>query len=409
MSKPAVETKPNIEVCDGNKAVAHAVRLSRPDVVAVYPITPQSAVGEWLSRWNDEGKLNAEVVRVEGENSSMGVCCSASLTGGRVFTGTSSWGLLFMMDGLHYAAGYRIPVVMTNANRETPGIFTIGNSSQDMWSVRDAGWIQVNVEDNQEILDAVIMAYRIAEDTDILLPMMVCYDGFYLSYRKDPLEIPTQDDVDNFLAPLTQSKRNIVTPDDPMVFGVPSFFPKDQGEGCTEFRYKHSAALERVKDKIDAVDKDFDAIFGRSYAGQIEAYRTDDADIVLVATGSVCGTAKVVVDKMRNDGVKVGLIKVRLLRPFPKEKIAKVLDGKKGIGVIDRSVCFGYHCGHLYMELKSAIAFEGLPTTIPTLNFIGGLANLDITVEQVETTINLTSAASKGETVEEVTWLPLEE
>jgi pyruvate/2-oxoacid:ferredoxin oxidoreductase alpha subunit len=313
------------------------------------------------------------------------------------------------MDGLHYAAGYRIPVVMTNANRETPGIFTIGNSSQDMWSVRDAGWIQVNVEDNQEILDAVIMAYRIAEDTDILLPMMVCYDGFYLSYRKDPLEIPAQNDVDTFLAPLKQSKRNIVTPDDPMVFGIPSFFPKDQGEGCTEFRYKHSAALERVKDKIDTVDKDFEAIFGRSYAGQIEAYRTDDADIVLVATGSVCGTTKVVVDKMRQDGVKVGLIKVRLLRPFPKEKIAKVLEGKKGIGVIDRSVCFGYHCGHLYMELKSAIALEGLPTTIPTLNFIGGLANLDITVEQVETTINLTLAASKGETVEEVTWLSLEE
>jgi pyruvate/2-oxoacid:ferredoxin oxidoreductase alpha subunit len=314
-----------------------------------------------------------------------------------------------MMDGLHYAAGYRIPVVMTNANRETPGIFTIGNSSQDMWSVRDAGWIQVNVEDNQEILDAVIMAYRIAEDTDILLPMMVCYDGFYLSYRKDPLEIPAQNDVDTFLAPLKQSKRNIVTPDDPMVFGIPSFFPKDQGEGCTEFRYKHSAALERVKDKIDTVDKDFEAIFGRSYAGQIEAYRTDDADIVLVATGSVCGTAKVVVDKMRDDGVKVGLIKVRLLRPFPREKIAKVLEGKKGIGVIDRSVCFGYHCGHLYMELKSAIALEGLSNTIPTLNFIGGLANLDITVEQVETTINLTSAASKGETVEEVTWLSLEE
>ena len=409
MSKPAVETKPNIEVCDGNKAVAHAVLLSRPDVVAVYPITPQSAVGEWLSRWNDEGKLDAEVVRVEGENSSMGVCCSASLTGGRVFTATSSWGLLFMMDGLHYAAGYRIPVVMTNANRETPGIFTIGNSSQDMWSVRDTGWAQLNVEDNQEILDTVITAYRIAEDTDILLPVMVCYDGFYLSYRKDPLEIPPQENVDAFLAPLKKSKRNIVTPDDPMVFGVPSFFPKDQGEGCTEFRYKHSAALERVKDKIDSVDKDFEDIFGRSYGGQIEAYRTDDADIVLVATGSVCGTAKDVVDKMRNDGVKVGLVKVRLLRPFPKEKMAKVLEGKKGIGVIDRSVCFGYHCGHLYMELKSAMAIQGLPTTIPTLNFIGGLANLDITVEQIETTINLTSAAVKGEKVEEVTWLSLEE
>ena len=129
MSNLAVETKKRIEVCDGNKAVAYGALMSRPDVVAVYPITPQSAVGEWLSRWHDEGKLDAEVVRVEGENSSMGVCCSASLTGGRVFTATSSWGLLFMTDGLHYAAAYRIPVVMTNANRETPGIFTIGNNS----------------------------------------------------------------------------------------------------------------------------------------------------------------------------------------------------------------------------------------------------------------------------------------
>ena len=408
MSNPALKTKGNIEVCDGNKAVAYGVLLSRPDVIAVYPITPQSAVGEWLSRWNDEGKLDAEVVRVEGENSSMGVCCSASLTGGRVFTATSSWGLLFMTDGLHYAAGYRIPVVMTNANRETPGIFTIGNSSQDMWSMRDTGWVQLNVEDNQEILDAVIMAYRIAEDTDILLPVMVCYDGFYLSYRKDPLEVPAQDEVDTFLSPLKASKRHIVTPDDPMVFGVPSFFPEDQGEGCTEFRYKHSTALERVKDKIDVVDKDFEDIFGRSYGGQIEAYRTDDADIILVATGSVCGTAKVVIDKKRDDGLKVGLIKVRLLRPFPREKIAKALEGKKGIGVIDRSVCFGYHCGHLYMELKTAISFGGLPTTILTLNFIGGLANLDITVEQVEKTIDLTVAAVRGETVKEVTWLSLE-
>jgi len=408
MSKPAAEVKRDIEVCDGNKAVAYGAMLSRPDVIAVYPITPQSAVGEWLSRWNDEGRLDAEVVRVEGENSSMGVCCSASLTGGRVFTATSSWGLLFMMDGIHYAAAYRIPVVMTNANRETPGIFTIGNSSQDMWSMRDTGWVQINVEDNQEILDSVIMAYRIAEDLDILLPVMVCYDGFYLSYRKDPLELPTQDDVDAFLAPLKKSKRNIVTPDDPMVFGVPSFFPEDMGEGCTEFRYKHSAALERVKDKTDAVDRDFEEIFGRSYGGQIEEYHTDDADIVLLATGSVCGTAKVVVDNMRGDGVKVGLIKVRLLRPFPKEKIARILDGKKAIGVIDRSVCFGYHCGHLYMEVKTAIAFGGVSTSIPTLNFIGGLANLDIPFEQIERIIELTDAASRGDEVKEDTWLSIE-
>ena len=408
MSKVAVETKRNIEVCDGNKAVAYGALLSRPEVVAVYPITPQSAVGEWLSRWHDEGRLDAEVVRVEGENSSIGVCCSASLVGGRVFTATSSWGLLFMVDGLHYAAAYRIPVVMTNANRETPGIFTIGNSSQDMMAMRDTGWVQVNVEDCQEVLDSVIMAYRIAEDLDILLPVMVCYDGFYLSYRKDPVEIPAQEDVDDFLSPLAKSKRMVLTPDEPIIFGIPSFFPKDQGEGCTEFRYKHSAALERVKAKIDAVDRDFEKILGRGYGGQLEEYRTDDAEIVLVATGSCVGTAKVVVDKKRDEGLKVGLVKVRLLRPFPKEKLAQALQGKKAIGVIDRSVCFGWHCGHLYMELKAALAFGGLPTMIPTLDFIGGLANLDITVEQIERTIELTAAASRGEAVKEVTWLSLE-
>lgn len=408
MSKIEVGTKEIIEVCDGNKAVAYGALLCRPDVVSVYPITPQSAVGEWLSRFHDEGILDAEVVRVEGENSSIGVCYAACLLGGRVFTATSSWGLLFMYDGLHFVAGYRIPIVMTNANRETPGIFTIGNSSQDMMSVRDTGWIQINVEDCQEILDSVIMAYRIAEDPEIMLPVMICYDGFYLSYRKEPVKIPRQDDVDHFLAPLSKTKRMVLAPEDPRVYGIPSFFPQNEGEGCTEFRYKHSAAIERAKSKIDDVDIEFERIFDRSYNGQIEQYHTDDAEIILVATGSCVGTARVVIDKKRQEGLKVGLIKIRLLRPFPKEKLGQALKGKKAIGVIDRSVCFGWHCGHLYMELKAALAFEGLPTTVPTRNFIGGLANLDITEEQIERAIELTAASLKGDAVNEVTWLSLE-
>jgi len=407
VSEARIGSERIVEVCDGNKAVAYGALLCRPDVVAVYPITPQSAVGEWLCRFHDEGLLEAEVVRVEGENSSMGVCCSASLLGGRVFTATSSWGLLFMYDGLLYASGYRIPVVMTNANRETPGIFTIGNSSQDMMSVRDAGWVQLNVESCQEILDSVIMAYRIAEDPAILLPVMVCYDGFYLSYRKEPVEIPSQKEVDSFLAPLERSKRRILSPEDPMIFGIPSFFPRDEGEGCTEFRYKHSAALERVKTKVEEVDQDFGRTFGRSYGGQLEGYRTDDAEIVLVATGSCVGTAKVVVDQRREEGLKVGLIKLRLFRPFPREKLIQVLQGKRAIGVIDRSVCFGWHCGHLYMELQAALARGGL-AGIPTLDFIAGLANLDITEEQIGRAIELTAKVARGEEVQEVSWLSLE-
>jgi pyruvate/2-oxoacid:ferredoxin oxidoreductase alpha subunit len=396
-----------VEVIDGNKAVAYGALLSRPDVVAVYPITPQSSVGEWLSRWRAEGILDAQVVNVEGENSSMGVCCAASLVGGRVFTATSSWGLLFMCDGLHYAAGYRVPVVMTNANRETPGIFTIGNSSQDMMAVRDTGWVQIDVEDCQEILDTTIMAYRLAEDPDILLPVMVCYDGFYLSYRKEPVEVPAQADVDRFLSPLNERKRMVVTPDDPKIFGIPSFFPQAEGEGCTEFRYKHNEAMERVKKKLKEIEGQYQAIIGRSYGGQIEEYRTEDADLVLVAMGSAVGTARVVVDRKREQGMKVGLLKVRLLRPFPREKVAAALQGKKAVGVLDRSVCFGWDCGHLFMEVAAAIGMDG-NNGAAKVNFIGGLANLDITQQQIERAIDVTLAASKGEPVKRVTWLSIE-
>jgi pyruvate/2-oxoacid:ferredoxin oxidoreductase alpha subunit len=276
-----------------------------------------------------------------------------------------------------------------------------------MMAVRDTGWVQIDMEDCQEILDSVIMAYRIAEDPEILLPVMVCYDGFYLSYRKEPVSIPTQEDVDTFLAPLAQSKRVTMLPEEPKIFGVPSFFPQDEGAGNTEFRYRHSSALERVKSKIDALDREFGLHFGRSYGGQIEEYKMDDADIVLIAAGSCTGTIKEVIDKKREEGHKVGLIKMRLIRPFPRERLTQALEGKKGVGVIDRSVCFGWHCGHLYMETKAALAFAGL-TAIPSVDIIAGLSNLDITEEDIERAIDLTYKASKGDPVQEVTWLSLE-
>jgi pyruvate/2-oxoacid:ferredoxin oxidoreductase alpha subunit len=264
--------------------------------------------------------------------------------------------------------------------------------------------VQIDVEDCQEILDTVLMAFRLAEDPEILLPTMVCYDGFYLSYRKEPVEVPAREDVDRFLTPLKEHKRMVIDPDDPKIFGLPSFFPEAQGEENTELRYEHAAALERVKGKLEEVEQEFEKIFHRSYGGQIDEYRTEDADIVLVAMGSSVGTARVVVDRKREEGVKVGLIKVRLLRPFPKEKLAKALQGKKAIGVLDRSVCFGWNCGHLLMELRAA--FEGFP--VPKVNFIAGLSNLDITEQQIARAIDLTMAASRGEPVKEVTWLSIE-
>lgn len=395
------KTSEQFKLCSGNEAAAYGALVSRPDVIALYPITPQTQIVEWLARFHAQGLLNAEIVEVEGENSAMAVVSSAAVAGARVFTATSSWGLAFMSDGLFYAAARRIPVVMVNVNRETPGLPTIGCGRQDIMSVRDIGWVQIEVENCQEILDSVIMAYRIAEDTDILLPVMICYDGFYLSYLEERVTLPRQDDVDCFLAELNKNERIKLGPDKPRAFGGGY-----SGEACSEFRYKHCLALERVKQKIEETDTAFTELFGRSYGGPLEEYRTHDAEVVLLTMGSSTGTARVAIDEMRNHGLKVGLIKLRLMRPFPKERLVQALSTKKAVGVVDRSVCFGWNCGHLFMELKAALCDTDKRPVL--LDFIGGLANTDITVEHLTMASKLTHRASQGETVQPVTWLTLE-
>jgi pyruvate ferredoxin oxidoreductase alpha subunit len=380
-----------IEACDGNKAAAYGALLCRPDVIAIYPITPQTNVIESLSRFHDQGILDAEMVHVEGENSAMGIVMAASVVGGRVFTATSSWGLTFMYDGLMFTAGNRVPVVMVNVNREPPGSPCVASSSQDMWSVRDSGWIQLDVETCQEILDMIIMAYKIAEDPEILIPFMVCYDGFYLSYLIDRVQLPSQSDVDDFLLPVSGHERikMDMEPGQYRTFGA-----HGSEVGCAELRYKHCVALEKVKQKVEEVDAEFHKKFGRSYGGQLEEYRTEDADIILLSMGSCIGTARVAVDKKRDEGVKVGLVKLRLLRPFPRERLVGALRGKKAVAVIDRSVCFGWNCGHTYMELKNVLMESGI--VLKTLNFIGGLANADITIEQIEKVIDVRRSLITG-------------
>jgi pyruvate ferredoxin oxidoreductase alpha subunit len=239
------KTAESVELCSGNKAAAYGALLSRPDVVAIYPITPQTAIAEWISRFNAQGALEAEIVEVEGENSAMGVVCSASAAGGRVFTATSSWGLAFMTDGLHFAAARRLPVVMVNVNRETPGLPTIGCGRQDMMSCRDTGWIQIEVETCQEILDTVLMAYKIAEDPGILLPVMISYDGFYLSHLEERVVVPSRERVARLHEGATKPERMVLRAEEPRAFGG-GFGP----ESCTEFRYRHSHALRRLRSGI---------------------------------------------------------------------------------------------------------------------------------------------------------------
>lgn len=389
-----------VKVITGNAAAAHGARLCRPDVVAAYPITPQSEVVEQLAKWHADGVMDCEYVAVEGENSAQNVICAASMAGSRAYTATSSYGLVYMYDAMLNTAGYRAPVVMVNVNREPPGIHAVCAGQQDMISVRDSGWVQLIAENCQEILDLSIQAFRLAEDFDIQLPVMVNYDGYYLSYLAEAVQIPGISEVDDFLSVLkTQPARPALVPGKALGCGSHGI-----GMGFVEARRKHMDALDRVYRKVEDIDQAFNTAFGRSYGGQIEAYRCEDAEIVLLTSGSAVGTARAVVNAKREAGIKVGLVKIRLYRPWPVKRLARVLKGKKAVGVLDRSLCFGWGCGPLYMETRAIVPDIG--EIIPLLGFIDGLANMDITKEHIAGMIDDIYSASQGAPYQDVTWLP---
>ena len=392
------QKKPETRVITGNAAAAYAARLCRPDVVSLYPITPQSEVIETLEKFHANGSLDCEMVQVEGENSAQNVVCGASMAGSRVFTATSSYGLVFMYDAMFQTAGYRAPVVMINVNREPPGIHAVCSGQHDMIATRDTGWIQLVAESVQEILDLTIMAYRLAEDIDSQLPVMVNYDGYYLSFLAESVEIPDQAHVDDFLAPLkAQPPRMTLEPGSSRGCGAHGL-----GAGYVELRRKHMAALARARGKFDEVDALYGAAFGRSYGGQIDCYRTEDAEIVLVTSGSAVGTARTVIDAKRAEGIKIGLVKIRMFRPFPKEALIHVLRGRKAIGVLDRSIAFGWDCGPLYQEIQALTPGIGI---VPMLSFIDGLANMDITKPHIERIVDDIHQAALGHDYREVTWI----
>jgi pyruvate ferredoxin oxidoreductase alpha subunit len=388
----------NIQVITGNAAAAIAAKLARPDVVAAYPITPQTEVIEQISSFHASGEMDCELITVEGENSAMNAVMAASLAGGRVFTASSSWGLVFMYDAVLATAGARAPVVMVNVNRETPGIIAVSSGQQDMISTRDAGWIFLIAENCQEIMDLVLQSYRLAEDYDIQLPVMVHYDGFFLSYLSEGVDIPEQETVDQFLSVLeSQPKRTMLRPGEKLGVGTHGILG-----GYMELRHKHVTAMERSKAKFDVIDQEFADIFSRSYGGQLEEYFTEDADMVLVGSGSMCGTIKSVIDELREKGVRIGLVKIRMYRPFPHQALVKALKGKKAIGVVDRSLAFGFDGGPIYTELK---AFETRLGGAKLVSFIDGIANTDITKTNVKQMIQMTADLADGKDVPEVTWV----
>jgi len=389
-----------IKVLSGNQAAAKAAVLCQPDVVAAYPITPQSEVVEELSKFYAEGALQAEFVEVEGEHSAMSVLIGASSSGGRTFSATSSHGLLSMFEAYFYASTLRLPIVMAHVCRELAAPNTVLCSQQDILTMRDAGWIQIHCASCQEILDSIIMGYRLAEDPDILLPVNICYDGHYLSHFSARVEVPDQTDVVTFL-PEKDLRECRLDPDKPMMQA-----PYLGGKLFTEYRYKHCLAMQNALPEIDYIDGEFQKSFGRSYGGLIEEYRNEDAEIVLVALGSAASTAKAVIDLKRDEGVKVGLVRIRCFRPFPCDRLEKALRGVKAIGVIDRDVCFGWNMGIVFMELRSLLNRSQI--NLPMVNFIAGLSGADINIENIGRAINDIQQVSRGGSDREVTWLDLE-
>lgn len=377
-----------IKALTGNTSAAVGAALCRPQVVAAYPITPQSSVVEYMAQMIADGALESRMVQVESEHSAMSVVQGAAMAGGRSFTATSAQGLALMYEPYFRMSTLRLPMVMAVAGREMTSPETVWGGQQDTISVRDAGWIQIYVEDNQEIMDMVIQGYKIAENKDVLIPVNVCYDGFYLSHLTERVEVPGQEEVDAFLPPYIQ-EHVMLDPENPMAVD-----PLTPGDILMEYRKSHLKAMKKALSVIDDVDREFKEKFGRSYGGVIEEYRCDDADVVLFTMGSMTGTAKEAIDIKRQEGIKVGLVKVRVMRPFPRERVANVLKGKKAFAVVDRNVCFGWDTGALFMEIKAAQSDLG--ENIASIPVIGGLGGADISLKHMLGCIDILNNAEKG-------------
>jgi len=373
------------KVIMGNHAVSWGVRLSRAEVIAAYPITPQTQVVEELSEMCAKGDLKARFIKVESEHSAMAACIGAASTGARTFTATSAQGLALMHEMLHWAAGARLPIVMADINRAMAPGWTVWADQNDSLSQRDTGWLQFYCESNQEVLDSTIQAFKIAEAVD--LPVMIILDAFYLSHTYEPVDIPDQAEVDAFL-PRWVARYRMDT-NDPHSYGAlatPAVY--------MEMRLRQQEAMEQALKVVDEVDEEWGRRFGRRY-GAIESYRTEGADLVIVASGTITSTTRHVVDRLREKGEKVGLVKVRMFRPFPTEAVRRALAGVPQVAVLDRNISPG-HCGIFAEEIRAAL-YDLEPGQRPVIHgYIIGLGGRDVRPENIIDCVDRTREAAKS-------------
>lgn len=372
----------NVQIMTGNQAAALGAKLCGVEVVAAYPITPQSQLAEILSQYVESGELKAEYVRVEGEHTALTVCISASTVGARVFTATSANGLLYMHEQLHWAAGSRLPIVMCCVNRGVGAPWTIFNDQQDSLAQRDTGWMQLYCRNNQEIIDTVIQAYRIAEA--VYCPVMVCYDGFVLSHTMMPVDVPDAARVRDFLPPYRP--HTILSPDDPRYLNA-VLFPGQRRDsegilrdGYMDMRFKLQAALDGATEAIRSASSAFAEAFGRDHGGMLWEYKTEDAELTLVSMGSLASEATAAADMLRADGVKAGVVGIRAYRPFPKEDARGVFRKAKAIVIFEKSISYGYE-GGLCSDMKAA--FYGTEINAPIHNYIAGLGGRDVKAREL--------------------------
>jgi pyruvate/2-oxoacid:ferredoxin oxidoreductase alpha subunit len=380
------------KVITGNQAVAYGVILSRVEVISAYPITPQTTIVEELSELIANGRLNTRFLKVESEHSAMAALIGASTGGVRCFTATSSHGLAYMHEMLHWASGARLPIVMVNVNRAIGPGWNIWSDQSDSVSQRDTGWIQLYCENNQEVLDTILQAYRISES--VRLPVMVVLDAFVLSHTSEPVEIPSIEEVDRFLPAFCP--EYILDTKEPVAFSMIT-----TPEHFFEFRYKIQKAMEEVPDISKKVDDEFRSLFGRGY-GAIEKYGSEKAEVVLMTSGTVSSTSRMVIQRLLDQGLSVAGIKVKRFRPFPTEEIYEAIGEAQKIAVIDRNLSAGVG-GIFAQELKASLYSRQRKPKV--FGFISGLGGRDITPELIEEAVRYTREHPQPE--EEILWLGL--
>ena len=374
----------------GNEAVAYAMKQINPDVMGAFPITPSTEIPEYFAGYVADGEVNTEYVTVESEHSSMSVCIAAQAAGARAVSATSSCGLALMYELLYVAASCRLPITLACVNRALSGPININADHSDSMGARDSGWIQIYAENNQEAYDNFLMAMPIGETPNVRLPVMTCMDGFITSHAVENIELLETDVVRKFIGEY-HPEHYLLKKENPLAVG-----PYDVSPYYMEHKMLQAEAMKAAKARILEVAAEFEKISGRSY-GLFEEYRMEDAELALVLIGSTAGTAKAAVDKLRDDGVKAGLIKVRVFRPFPGEELARALAGTKAIAVMDKSEGFSAAGGPLFAETRSAL--YDLNQRPYMVNIVYGLGGRDVKVEDIEKVFDrLADIAVTGET-----------